>query len=165
MDLRAFSSGVPNAKYLTFGTPNTNKTSLMRCSKSQKIWHTWIVRSQIWKRTERCVIILMNFLFFSLSCLCQSLPPFFLKHRSVLSYFLIPSYFLPHHQFPSMPTHTPNPTPTHQFHANANANANASLPRRSLSSCGFYFSFSFFLFLVVVSWVGWAMGGFGWTDR
>ena len=38
--LRAFSSGVPNAKYLTFGTPNTNKTSLMRCSKSQKIWHT-----------------------------------------------------------------------------------------------------------------------------
>ena len=98
----------------------------------------------------------MNFLFFSLSCLCQSLPPFFLKHRSVPSYFLIPSYFLLHHQFPSTPTHTPNPTLTHQFHANANANANASLPRRSLSSCGFYFSFSFFFFfwLWFDGWVG-----------
>ena len=106
----------------------------------------------------------MNFLFFSLSSLCQSLPPFFLKHRLVFSYSLIPSYFLPHHQFPSTPTPTPNPlpmptpTPTHQFHANANANANTSLPRRSLSSCGFFF-------LAVVWWVGWAMGGFGWTDR
>ena len=69
------------------------------------------------------------FILFSLIPLSVSSSFFFLKHRSVPSYFLIPSYF--------PPTPTPNPTPTHQFHidADADANANASLPHRSLSNC------------------------------
>ena len=121
---------------------------------------------------EIYAIILMNFLFFSLSSLCQSLPPFFLKHRLVPSYSLIPSYFLPHHQFPSTPTPTPNPlpmptpTPTHQFHADADANA--SLPCRSLSSCGFFFFLVWFDGYGLGN--GWlrmdrsVVGGFRWVD-
>ena len=113
------------------------------------------------------------FILFSLIPLSVS-SSFFLKHRLVLSYSLIPSYFLPHHQFPSTPTPTPNPlpmptpTPTHQFHANANANA--SLPRRSLSSCGFFFFFFFGCGLMGGLGNGWlrmdrsVVGGFRWVD-
>ena len=126
----------------------------MRCSKSQKIWHSSTVRSQIWKRTERCGIILMNFLFFSLSFLCQSLPHFFFSNTDHSS--LILSYFL---LSPSVLFHV---DVDHQFHANTDADT--SLPRRSLSSCGFFF----FFWVVVYGWVGMGrlvVGGFGWADR
>ena len=105
------------------------------------------------------------FILFSLIPLSVSSSFFFLKHRSVPSYFLIPSYF--------PPTPTPNPTPTHQFHidADADANANASLPHRSLSNCGFCFFFFFGCGLMGGLGNGWlqmdrsVVGGFGWADR
>ena len=34
--IRALALGVPNARYLAFGTPNTKKIYYMRCDKSQK---------------------------------------------------------------------------------------------------------------------------------
>ena len=83
---------------------------------------------------DRYCKILMIFLFFFLSSLCQSLPPFFFSntdHSSlILSYFLLSPSFL--------------------FHADVNTNA--SLPRRSLSSYGFFF-FVFFFLLWFDGWV------------
>ena len=83
----------------------------------------------------------MNFLFFSLSFLCQSLPHFFFSNTDHSS--LILSYFL---LSPSVLFHV---DVDHQFHANTDADT--SLPRRSLSSCGFFFGL-------------WLMGGLGWAD-
>ena len=109
------------AKCQIFGISHTKhqKTSLMRCSECQKNWHWWTIHSQIWKRTDRCCKILMIFLFFSLSSLCQSLPSslFFSNtdHSSlILSYFLL--------------------SPSLLFHADTDADANTSLPHRSLSN-------------------------------
>ena len=84
---------------------------------------------EIWKRTNKCCKILIFFLFFSLSSLCQSLPPFFFSNTNHSS--LILSYFLLE--------------PSLLFHADADVDANASLPRQSLSSYGFSFFFFFFL--------------------
>ena len=102
------------AKCQIFGISHTKhqKTSLMRCSKCQKIWHWWTVHSQIWKRTDRCCKILMIFLFFSLSSLHQSLPPFF--SQTPIIALSSSHFFFSHHHFSSTPT--PTPMPTHHFH-------------------------------------------------
>ena len=102
----------------------------------------------------------MNFFFFSLSSLCQSLH-LFSSNTDPLS--LIPSYFLPHHQFSSTPTPTPTPTPTHHFHADL-----------SLAVVFLFVFFFFFFFccgLMGGLGNGWlwmdrsVVGGFGWADR
>ena len=87
-----------NAKYLTFDTPNTKKTSHMRCSNCQIIWHGWTILFRIWNDTITNAIIKNYFLFFlsPLSSFLSSLSFFFLfsSPNRPLSFLSLSFFFL-----------------------------------------------------------------------
>ena len=90
--IRAFSSGVPNAKYLAFGTPNTKNIPSWDVLNVSKFWDMY------WERTDKNAIILLIILFTFLSppntYLSPSATQLFLSllsglHLSVASYFFL----------------------------------------------------------------------------
>ena len=76
-----------NVKCQIFGIWHTKyqKITHIRYSKCQNIWHEWIVKSQIWKCTDRNCKIFMIFLFHFLSHLLVRSPLFFSKNAPTLS--------------------------------------------------------------------------------
>ena len=87
--------GIWHAKY--------QKTTHIRCSKCQNIWHEWTVPSQKWKHTDRKGKSFIIFILFSLfSLLSHHFIPFFFLSSIILSQTFVSTHLFFHSFFFSL---------------------------------------------------------------